>query len=58
MESDDESSGEGIIYECVSCKARVSAERLAITPEIKCPMCGYRVLTKIRPPVVKHTKSK
>lgn len=58
MESNDESSVRGIIYECVNCRARVSAEQLAITPEIKCPMCGYRVLTKIRPPVVKHTKSR
>ncbi len=38
--------------------AKVSAEQLAITPEIKCPMCGYRVLKKVRPPVVKHVKSK
>ena len=58
MENKKESEIIGIGYECISCKAKVSAEQLAITPEIKCPMCGYRVLKKVRPPVVKHVKSK
>ena len=58
MEENNKSSIVGIVYECVDCKAHISAEQLSITPEIKCPMCGYRVLRKIRPPVVKHIKSK
>ncbi len=29
-----------------------------MTPEIKCPFCGYRVLRKIRPPVVKRVKAR
>jgi len=57
LKSNDELDESGIIYECISCGERVTAEQLAITPEIKCPMCGYRVLKKIRPPVVKHIKT-
>jgi DNA-directed RNA polymerase subunit P len=48
----------GVILECMNCGARVSFEQLAITPEIKCPNCGYRVLKKVRPPVVKSVKAK
>jgi len=48
----------GIEYECVSCGARVTAEQLAVTPEIKCPICGYRILKKVRPPIVRHVKAR
>lgn len=48
----------GITYVCVKCGARVSAEQLTMIPEVKCPYCGYRVLKKIRPPIVKHVKAK
>ena len=48
----------GIQYECLSCGTKVSAEQLEVTPEIKCPMCGYRVLTKVRPPIVRHVKAR
>jgi DNA-directed RNA polymerase subunit RPC12/RpoP len=58
LETSEESTAIGIVYECISCKERVTAEQLAITPEIKCPICGYRVLKKIRPQIVKHIKSK
>ena len=47
----------GIVYECLSCQSRMSADQLAMIPEIKCPYCGYRVLKKTRPPVVKHIKA-
>ncbi len=48
----------GIQYECVSCGTSVSAEQLEVTPEIKCPICGYRILRKVRPPVVRHVKAR
>jgi len=56
---EDETSekASGIEYECVSCGARVTAEQLAVTPEIKCPICGYRILKKVRPPIVRHVKA-
>jgi DNA-directed RNA polymerase subunit P len=46
----------GVIYECVRCGTKVTADELAQLPEIKC-ICGYRVLRKARPPVVKQVKA-
>lgn len=43
-----------IIYECERCGTRQSLEELSQLPEITCKNCGYRVLKKIRPPVVKR----
>jgi len=47
----------GIEYQCLNCSEKISSKQLAVTPEIKCPFCGYRVLRKIRPPVVKRLKA-
>jgi DNA-directed RNA polymerase subunit RPC12/RpoP len=35
---------------CISCGQHLTADQLAMTPEIECPFCGYRVLRKARPP--------
>ena len=48
----------GLVYECVNCSSKITAEQLSMTPEIKCPFCGYRILRKIRPPIVKHLKAR
>lgn len=48
----------GVVFECMSCKAHISSEQLATTPEVKCPNCGYRVLKKVRPPVVKSIRGR
>lgn len=48
----------GILYECLNCGSKVSLEELSMTPEIKCPYCGYRVLKKARPPIVKRVKAR
>jgi DNA-directed RNA polymerase subunit RPC12/RpoP len=49
----------GIVYECVKCGAKVSLEELDIRGGgVKCTYCGYRVLRKVRPPVVKRIKTK
>jgi len=48
----------GIIYECIRCGAKVPSEELGLRGgEIKCIVCGYRVLKKIRPPVVKRVSA-
>ena len=47
----------GIRYICVGCGAEVTSEQLSLTPEIKCPFCGYRVLRKARPQIVKRVKA-
>jgi len=48
----------GIAYECVKCGAIVPSEELELRGGgIKCAYCGYRVLKKIRPPIVKRIKT-
>jgi DNA-directed RNA polymerase subunit RPC12/RpoP len=45
----------GLVYECVKCGAKVSIDELELRGGgVKCTFCGYRVLKKIRPPVVKR----
>jgi len=53
----EKTSGEGISYECVQCGVKITMEQLSITPEIKCPNCGYRVVRKLRPPIVKKVEA-
>ena len=49
----------GLVYECVKCGAKVSSEELDLRGgRVKCTFCGYRVLKKIRPPVVKRVPAK
>jgi len=43
-------------YSCLRCGTSVSNTELSRLPEIKC-ICGFRVFTKDRPPVVKNSKS-
>ena len=50
-------AAEGILYVCVHCKSKITASELELTPEIKCPFCGYRVLRKTRPSIVKRVKT-
>jgi len=58
MEEEEKSEITGIHYECLSCGSKVTLEELALTPEIKCPYCGYRVLKKVRPPIVKRIRAR
>jgi DNA-directed RNA polymerase subunit RPC12/RpoP len=49
----------GIVYECVRCGARVPSDELDMRGgEIKCIVCGYRILKKVKPPVVKRISAK
>ena len=43
-------------YSCLRCGTLVSNAELTRLPEIKC-ICGFRVFTKARPPVVKTVKA-
>jgi DNA-directed RNA polymerase subunit P len=52
------SSAFGVKYKCVKCGSEVSASQLELTPEVKCPVCGFRVLRKVRPPIVKKVKAR
>jgi DNA-directed RNA polymerase subunit RPC12/RpoP len=53
-----ESKEGGIGYECIKCGKRVTYGELTSMLELKCPNCGYRVLKKTRPPLVKHVKAR
>ncbi|MEM3064284.1 MAG: RNA polymerase Rbp10 [Candidatus Nitrosotenuis sp.] len=41
-----------VIYKCLRCGTSVTNSELSRLPEIKC-ICGFRVFTKVRPPIVK-----
>ena len=45
-----------VIYSCLRCYTKVSSSELNRLPEIKC-ICGFRVFTKVRPPIVKTVKA-
>ncbi len=45
-----------VVYSCLRCGTNVSNTELSRLPEIKC-ICGFRVFSKIRPPVVKSIKA-
>ena len=45
-----------VIYSCLRCNTKVSSSELNRLPEIKC-ICGFRVFTKERPPIVKTVKA-
>jgi DNA-directed RNA polymerase subunit RPC12/RpoP len=54
-----ETTGQGVVYECVKCGAKVATEELDMRGGgIKCTFCGYRILKKIRPPVIKRVSTK
>ena len=45
-----------VIYSCLRCATKVSSTELSRLPEIKC-ICGFRVFTKARTPIVKTVKA-
>ncbi|MCK5628383.1 hypothetical protein KAI12_02860 [Candidatus Bathyarchaeota archaeon] len=48
----------GIVFECIRCGAKVPSEEIELRGgEVKCIICGYRILKKIKPPVVKRVKA-
>ncbi len=47
-----------ITYICVRCENLISVDQLSLMIEVKCPNCGFRVLRKTRPPIVKRVKAR
>ena len=45
-----------VIYSCLRCNTKVNNSELSRLPEIKC-ICGFRVFTKVRPPIVKTVRA-
>ncbi len=52
----NETEKSGILYQCMKCGASVKSTELELG--IRCPYCRYRVLKKVRPPVVKRVSSR
>ena len=44
-------------YICSRCGKEVTQQGMEALPGVKCPFCGYRILRKARPPVVKRMKT-
>lgn len=57
IEETPESPKFDVIYSCLRCGTTVPNTELSRLPEIKC-ICGFRVFTKIRAPIVKTVKAK
>ena len=55
-DNDIETEKFDVIYSCLRCNTKVSSSELNRLPEIKC-ICGFRVFTKVRPPIVKTVKA-
>ncbi len=54
-----ERNARGLAYQCVKCGAKVAIDELELRGGgVKCTICGYRVLKKIRPPIVKKVDTK
>ncbi len=45
-----------VLYSCLRCATIVPNTELSRLPEIKC-ICGFRVFTKVRAPIVKSIKA-
>ena len=45
-----------VFYKCMRCGHESAQEELSRLPEIKC-ICGFRVFSKLRPPIVKTVKA-
>ena len=45
-----------VVYSCLRCATKVTSTELSRLPEIKC-ICGFRVFTKARSPIVKTMKA-
>ena len=56
MEETPQAEKFDVIYACLRCGTTVPNTELSRLPEIKC-ICGFRVFTKVRPPLVKTVKT-
>ena len=47
----------GITYECCRCGQTFDGSQVADRGEIKCPHCSYKVLKKVKSPIVRRIKA-
>jgi len=55
--SKDYSNMVGQLYECLKCGNVADGAEFELRQKIACPVCGYRVLRKVRNPVVRRLKA-
>ncbi len=46
-----------IRYKCALCGKEFDSRELEMLPGVRCPYCGFRVIFKVRPPIVKKVKA-
>lgn len=44
------------MYKCLRCGKEVRKEDMVEELGVRCPYCGYRILVKMRPPIVKEIR--
>ena len=45
------------MYKCLSCGKEVELD-IRVSKKVICPFCGYRIIKKVRPVVVKKVQSR
>ena len=45
------------IYVCQACGTDIEPDKLKTFRGIRCIMCGHRILTKKRPPIIKRLRT-
>jgi len=45
------------MYKCAKCGREFSRDDMEILPGVKCPFCGWRIVTKLRAPTVKRVRA-
>jgi len=46
------------MYMCLRCGKLFSKEDMELTPGVRCPKCGYRIILKTRSPAAKRIKAR
>lgn len=54
--AETEQKQSAILYQCMKCGATVKSTDLELG--VRCPFCRYRVLMKVRPPIVKRIEAR
>ena len=57
LESLDWEAISKLTYKCAKCGRTFSGKEMALRRQLKCPYCNYKVIMKVRPPIVKRMKA-
>jgi DNA-directed RNA polymerase subunit RPC12/RpoP len=48
---------ENVEYECLRCHARFKGQEMLNRDRLACPECGYKIIKKVPPPIVKRVRA-